>query len=417
MFFNVEIQRLNQYNTQVQDCENKVRNEIPSLNKIGRDIARYSNSYQGVSRYLDSMSENLVFLIERLEGITQSIESITNIYYRTEQAVLNHNSELGSLTNMEGQKSLILLQEILAENEERGDSTDSKPWGSLDIFNKFIKFVHAITGIETKGAQSNVIKNITNLLGFVKDGMKFCNTDGDTSTENYADWLGFIYSGLKLDKSAVQLIEKYTNKNVEGFKSTFMDDYAPMIQGIKILQEIMNDYNDSDGNIVSFFKNSNGITNAIGDLGLDIYIDSLGLSGKEKFMKNFKTSSETVGPIMSLVNMAIYGISDGLEKFNDGITWGEFGEWLEGTGATGANTLIKSFTLGTVDIKTEETLSGFKEAEEFAVDLIDSWNIPTWAKTALCIPASIPVAAYGIAKPIEQFGESIGNGIKSFFHW
>ena len=204
-----------------------------------------------------------------------------------------------------------------------------------------------------------------------------------------------------------------------------MESFGPFMAGMKIIQELTKTYGEHGNFNTGFFKDLGVFWGAVGKIAGDVSgkriisnIESLyntKLGGLEKYKIKYKNSTETVGPIMAVINMAVYGVADGTEKIKEGMTWQSGAEWLKGTGLSGLNSLVSTWTLGTVNLDVDKELNNFKEAEDYAKDVINGWEAPTGVKVVAGVAASVPVAAWGVAKSLFDFGVDIGDGIRGFF--
>ena len=350
-----------------------------------------------VAEILNSERKALLGLSAYANRLSASTKQVSTLFSQTERALIGDTET--------------------EEDKIAPDAQDSpeKPLDWVDKIFKVIKVIANWDGIDRQTEPPKWMDGIGGLIGLLS-AMTALNNVKDIS-KLPERILKFFGSGIKLDKEVIKLLDKYS----AGSNTTFIKKLSHLTNVIGFFESCISHFRETGEINFEFFKNSGSITNSIKDFIMGFKDIGGDLKGFEKFKTKFDFDIKTVSPILAAINMGIYGLFDGIEKVKDGVTMQEYGEWLKGTGVTGANTMISAITLGLVNLDTNSVLNNYKDVEQYVkggVDnLVDSLHLPDGAKKIMYIPASIPVAIWGMEKSLIDFGRSIGDNILEFFGW
>lgn len=383
------------------------KSEIQSV----RNSAFFSGyAYQNVNASLDLITAETEALAGSMEQLYSAGKIIAEKYRSYEDKIIirikkETGTEKLSGTGGEGRGSGGGSMDGCSKETDKGGSRVDEKADMFDVFAKWAKYIENGKKMRDGEKPGNEI-DIT--AGFVSWLCKLAKLSQEDDEEAFfVDWVEFINGGLKLDGKIVKYIEKWVYEK----PSSFGDQMSIFTNGLGLVSSVFQNYYDSEGFNCRFIQNADGIVSSISDFAMEFVYRSRGLEGFDTFMDKYQTDTSTVAPYEALIDMALYAVGKGIDLNEKGASWDDMADLYEGIGMTGLNQLLSSFTLGMVDIDVENSLNNFEQAENYAKDLINSWDIPFEGKVASAIVASVPVALWAIGKSLFDFGTDIGDKI------
>ncbi len=347
--------RLDKLDDQIRTCNNQLK----SCMEI--------KSYSSIQKYLQSVSQ-------RTEKHAKSVRNMASILQNISELYKNTENEIKGIS-------------VKHEEVNKGDA-------KADLISRFSKII--------KNADDNsVLAIIASIMSLYNSGYEVGNSE--SIAELYSKILGTSGDVLDFAKEGYDGLSQVGSEKWKNFLKKYtpaMDIAGIGADGLGFANAFLDTYNESES-IADFLKSDGKVIGS----GVSWWKDIKELGGTE-------VGTGKAAAITSMFSMGSYAIGDTMDMIKTGDYSGQnIADAFMGTGFSGLNELLSSYTHGAIEIDTESSLNIFNKNIAATTDVISKTNWGTGAQAALGIAATPVVAVWSMGEVFVDIGYGIGESI------